>query len=471
MTIPDGLTYDIRIWQIHRYQGKRGTTYTVKWRVGGRKQQRTFSTLKLAEAFRSDLLIAARKGVLFDLATGLPITMRRQQGAETWFEHAKDFVTEKWPHVSPRHRKGIAETLTNVTVALVSTAEGAPSEVELRQALYRWAFNAPAQRGDVPDEYFTAVQWLERASIPLNSLQEAPVLRRALSVLSTTLDGRAAAPSTVARKRAVFHNALEYAVELGHFESNPLKKVKWRPGRTTEAVDRRVVVNPTQARALLGAVREVAPAVEGFFACLYYAGLRPAEARNLRLSNCTLPESGWGELLLAGSHQDAGKDWTDSGRASEERQLKHRPAKDTRIVPAHPELVLTLRNHVDQFGTGADDRLFVTRTGRRGIPLPPPYSNPISMGTAYRVWHRAREIALEEESAESPLARRPYDLRHACLSTWLNAGVPPAQVAEWAGHSVNVLLRVYSKCIDGQDEVAKQRIDAALQAETRPSEE
>jgi len=44
----------------------------------------------------------------------------------------------------------------------------------------------------------------------------------------------------------------------------------------------------------------------------------------------------------------------------------------------------------------------------------------------------------------------------------LNAGVPPTQVAEWAGHSVNVLLRVYAKCVYGQDEVARQRIEAAL---------
>jgi integrase len=466
VTVADGLSYDVRVWQIHKYKGKRGTTYTVKWRAGGKKQQRTFSTLKLAEAFRSDLVVAARDGVLFEVATGLPITIRRSKSAKTWFEHAKDFVTEKWPHVSPRHRKGIAETMTNVTVALVSTTDGAPTETELRRALYRWAFNAPAQRGDVPDEHFTAVRWLEHASVPLSTLQEAPVLRRALNALSTTLDGRAAAPSTVARKRAVFHNALEYAVELDHFESNPLKKVRWRPDRSTEAVDRRVVVNPRQARALLSAVREVAPAVEGFFACLYYAGLRPAEARNLRRTDCTLPDSGWGELLLTGSHQDAGKDWTDSGQAGEERQLKHRSAKDTRIVPAHPELVRTLGRHLDEFGTGVSGRLFVTRTGKRGVPLPPPYSNPISMGTAYRVWHRAREIALPADSADSPLARRPYDLRHACLSTWLNAGVPPAQVAEWAGHSVNVLLRVYSKCIDGQDEVAKQRIDAALRAGT-----
>jgi hypothetical protein len=48
------------------------------------------------------------------------------------------------------------------------------------------------------------------------------------------------------------------------------------------------------------------------------------------------------------------------------------------------------------------------------------------------------------------------------VSTWLNAGVDPAQVAEWAGHSVNVLLRVYAKTIVGRDQVARRRIAAAL---------
>ena len=53
-------------------------------------------------------------------------------------------------------------------------------------------------------------------------------------------------------------------------------------------------------------------------------------------------------------------------------------------------------------------------------------------------------------------------LRHACLSTWLNGGVYPTQVAEWAGHSVDVLLRIYAKCVVGQDELAKRRISEAL---------
>ncbi|MBE1604833.1 hypothetical protein [Actinopolymorpha pittospori] len=38
----------------------------------------------------------------------------------------------------------------------------------------------------------------------------------------------------------------------------------------------------------------------------------------------------------------------------------------------------------------------------------------------------------------------------------------PAQVADWAGHSVAVLLRVYVRCIAGRDEVAKKRIEEEL---------
>jgi hypothetical protein len=36
------------------------------------------------------------------------------------------------------------------------------------------------------------------------------------------------------------------------------------------------------------------------------------------------------------------------------------------------------------------------------------------------------------------------------------------EVAERAGHSVEVLLRVYAKCIDGGEEIANGRIDAVL---------
>jgi integrase len=62
----------------------------------------------------------------------------------------------------------------------------------------------------------------------------------------------------------------------------------------------------------------------------------------------------------------------------------------------------------------------------------------------------------------SPLAARPYDLRHAAVSLWLNSGVPAPDVAERAGHGVDVLLRVYAGCIHGGEAGANQRIENAL---------
>ncbi len=50
------------------------------------------------------------------------------------------------------------------------------------------------------------------------------------------------------------------------------------------------------------------------------------------------------------------------------------------------------------------------------------------------------------------------------MSTWLNAGVPPTEVAARAGHSVAVLLTVYAKCIDGGRATHNGRIDGILGA-------
>jgi hypothetical protein len=51
------------------------------------------------------------------------------------------------------------------------------------------------------------------------------------------------------------------------------------------------------------------------------------------------------------------------------------------------------------------------------------------------------------------------------VSLWLNAGVPATEVAERAGHGVDVLLRVYATCIDGGEERANSRIARALQGD------
>jgi len=296
----------------------------------------------------------------------------------------------------------------------------------------------------------------------IDRVAEPHGIRVALRAIELKLDGTKAAAATAVRKRAALSAVLSHAVESQYLPHNPLRDVRRKRQPVEDAVDPRVVVNPEQARALLKAVQAIAPDLHAYFATIYYAAARPAEARNLRRRDLHLPASGWGRITLAGSYQERGAAWTGDGARSEERQLKHRPRKAIGPVPAHPALVNAFRAHLATYDTPPDGRLFVARTGRGGKKLDPPYTEPAGASRIYRVWAAARREALTAEQVASPLAARPYDLRHAAVSTWLAAGVAPTQVAEWAGHGVDVLLRVYAKCLDNSEQAALDRIDAAF---------
>jgi len=214
------------------------------------------------------------------------------------------------------------------------------------------------------------------------------------------------------------------------------------------------VVSPAQARSLLAAVRGLSDRgahLEAFYGCLYYAALRPSEAVMLRELDLYLPAKGWGRIVLAASASRAGTAWTDHGTSRQERGLKHRADNETRTIPIPPVLVGLLRAHIKRFGTTIDGRVF--QTARGGILQDSGYNE---------VWDQARREALTPAQYRSPLGRRPYDLRHAAVSLWLNSGVPATEVARRAGHGVAVLLKIYAHCIDGQATAANQRIAEAL---------
>jgi hypothetical protein len=82
-----------------------------------------------------------------------------------------------------------------------------------------------------------------------------------------------------------------------------------------------------------------------------------------------------------------------------------------------------------------------------------------------RTWHVARQVALGPELDATALARRPYNLRHAALSLWLNATGASAEVAARAGNSAGVLHDVYLHCIDSQQDHLSQQIEDALDAD------
>lgn len=79
-----------------------------------------------------------------------------------------------------------------------------------------------------------------------------------------------------------------------------------------------------------------------------------------------------------------------------------------RTVPCPPELTALLHEYIEQFGAAPDGRLFVGERNDRELPKL----------TIVRAWQQARRRVFTEEVAASQLARTPYDLRHAAVSTW-----------------------------------------------------
>jgi integrase len=456
------LTYDVRIWKTRIVKGAKGRRYQVRWTVAGKVRYATLGTKALADSQEAKLRTAAREGEPFDVATGLPLSAAsddqdRGQESEhdvTWYEFACAYVDMKWEEMSPNSRRSIADSLATATTALLATKRGAPKPALLRKALYGWAFNTKRREAGPPGAALGAViAWIERNTAPLSDLGDPDTLRRVLNQLARRQDGTPAAATVVARKRAVLFNLLGYAVDKKHFPMNPLAAVRWKSPKVAEAIDRRRVVNLRQAQTLLEALASQGPMgrrLEAFFGCIYYAGLRPSEAVMLTRDELQLPgtDDEWGWMYLGDSAPSTGGAWNDSGARRERRQLKHRAAKEVRPVPVSPALLRLLRQHLAEFGTAPDGRLFQGEGGG------------LLSDTVYgRAWDKARQAALTPAEAASPLAERPYDLRHACLSTWLNAGVAPAQVAEWAGNSVPVLLRVYAKCLTDSEQTALRRIE------------
>jgi hypothetical protein len=294
-------TYDVRIWATDKYQGKT-TTYYVRWRVAERRWKEPFKPSALAESFRSDLLAAARNGEAFVVETGRPVSMQRTENDMSFYEFACSCVDMKWPGSAGNSRKGVAETLTTVMPALLATRRGKPDDKVIRQALNGWAFNKK-RRETVPPpaEVKEALRWLQNNTRPRSTLAEAANMRAVLDRLAQKLDGSQAAAATVRRKRAVLFNAMEYAVELRLLPKNPILALKWKGPKPPKAIDKRVVVNPQQVARLLDAVCSQTPSgprLVAFFAVMHYSAARPAEAVNIRKQDLSLPEEGWGELLL-----------------------------------------------------------------------------------------------------------------------------------------------------------------------------
>lgn len=463
-----GYSLDIRLWKVTKVNRK-ARPYQLRWVVGGKVSSATFATSALAENRSSELRQAMRRGEAFEIASGQPesevraaaeaVKVSEEEPPLRWFEFCRKYVAGRWRTSAAKTREGMADGLAAVTLAMVGR-DGAPDDEDVRLA-FRWAI-VPANAGEEPPaDLKAAYDWITTNDLPLGDLADPDVFEGVLYRLSYKLDGTPAAGDTARRRRRTLNTALEHAVVAGELPENPLQRARRKYVGSNDLVDRRVLINAVQARQLLAAVSYVGSwdrcrgrRLVAFYAVLYYAGLRPAEAVGLRWSDCHLPETGWGTLTLRETRPVSGKQWTDSGERHDRRGLKAREATKDRPVPIPPVLVAILEAHRKAFGTAKEGRVFGNERG--GV---------VGSSTYWRVWEEAREYALPPERVVSPLAGRPYDLRHACITRWLNAGVPIAEVARRVGNSPEVIHRRYHGCIDGHEEAANEKIAKALEDE------
>lgn len=388
----------------------------------------------------------------------------------SFYEHATEFTAAAWPAAAAKTRVSIIETLIRVVPVVVRDLAGAPDPDVLRRAL-RKKLNQGQHAGELGEDEAKAIAWILRASRPVSALEDPSVVADILDALAVNLNGKPAAPGYFSRRRRLLHRVLGYAVRKKRLSKNPLSKSNlpegWTPPEAPDGtVDPRAVGSPALVAPMLEACGTIGkrqgPRFRAFYGCMFYALMRPSEVAALTREGCRLPETGWGHLIFADSSPAPGKAYTDDGQVHEHRGLKGRTRgrptararRPVRKVPIPPELVELLRTHIGQFGVAPDGRLFRSENG-----------NPLQPSTWWQVWQKVRAASLTPQQLASPLMKRPYDLRHSGVTWRLNSGVPATEVAAWAGHSVEMLMRVYARCVVGLEGVWIGRMDEALHLE------
>lgn len=479
-------SYKFKLYKSYIYEGKQKTTYQARWSVAGLKFKETYDDETAMSDFIADLEYAKRAHQRFRLDDGRPVGMapyrpkralkrepRRasKSAAPTepgnCFTYLRKYVKSRWKGVSGKQRGNMAEAFMWVVVALLPRSPRRPDEKLLRRSLRSFAFNCGAKT--IPEAETKVLAWVAEHAPPIDVLESDEGLRDIYAQFSVCLDGTPRAAESRKRYHHILNPAVEDAVKQGLLTKNRLEDYRSNGRRTrvrqkSEQIDKRICPNIEQFRRLhatMMTLERLGPMIATYYALMFWAALRPEEAANVRWANIGLPatDTEWGELILDSAAPTVGSKWTLDGSVREHRELKACEIGDTRVVPLCPELVAILRRHRIAHRKCPNGQVF---WGERGDML--------SDSTCRSMLKRAREKAFTTEEQASPVAKTPYDFRHACITRWLNALIPVADVAKWSGNSPAIIHRKYEHCVAAQMKRLQALIEAADRDATTPIE-
>lgn len=423
-----------RVYELKAYPDRRRSPYVARWVVNGKTRGRSFANKTQANSFRAALIRAIDAQERWSNLTGLPQSM--ETTGVSVASLVKGFVDSKKHLWEARSRESAIEPLAEMLICLVS--KNAPAVVrETKKEIAEWL-----RADDVaqPDYLKYALNIME--CTPAVCADASSDLSFCLEKDGVTRSSKVKASTTVTRYRRACSQFFLYVVDRELITKNP-----WPAGKRGKSTrkergkgDLRVDLLPTneEAAAAIKAVKSHQPGSHAYMvvcALVYYAGLRPGEARALRIEKCgPLTAGEWGVATIDETAKDASpKYYFDKSERLGD------PKTDTRNVSLHPVLVDIILTHIGDRKTG-----FIA-AGKNG--------SPVDQRRLNRAWARARGAN----------TWRPYDLRHAHASIQLRAGIAPVEVARSLGHSVEVLHRVYNRAFPEDTERAKEKLLGAFQ--------
>lgn len=216
------------------------------------------------------------------------------------------------------------------------------------------------------------------------------------------------------RAMKVLRMVLDYAIASGWCSANPAKAVVIRTGGDRH--DEEVEIPPkAELQALVAAAKAHSTRAHAMVVLLLFVGLRASELRGLRRQDVDKHECRVRQR--ADKYQKIGPPKSKKGR---------------RDVPMPPGVWRVLAEWMLQAPKSKAGLMFPNGTGR-----PESYAN---------IWNRLWVPLMEsaelvdrvklEDGTERTAARFGlHALRHACVSLWIEQGVTPKKVSQWAGHS------------------------------------
>jgi integrase/recombinase XerD len=175
-------------------------------------------------------------------------------------------------------------------------------------------------------------------------------------------------------------------------------------------------LEPQQIETLIEFAADQSKVASNFILTMWRAGLRISEA-------CALNAE---DLKFA---SDAPQIHVRHGKGNKER-----------FVPAHPELLRALKDHIQYTRARGKQPVFmVERTGQRP-----------SRVTGWQWTQRAYVKALRSRAITPDLPIHPHIFRHSAARHWLTQGVPINVVQLWLGHQNLSTSLIYLSLVPDQ---------------------